>query len=155
MKPSTKNQAAVRRGRASKLKGKVFERAVVAAIRDWWPAARRGLGQARDSGEECDVEGTPFWIECKHRKQVDVKAAVRQAEEDSLAAHEQHGQYTRPPVVIWRVHGTRTIHVTLRLALLVQLTTGHRHLLDHNPLVQVTLDDWLGLFVKAGPEGSV
>jgi len=42
---------------------------------------RRGW-QSREGSDAPDVVGTPFWIECKHHKKVNIKAALRQAKED-------------------------------------------------------------------------
>lgn len=56
-------------GRKSRRKGHSFERYVAQLFRRWFPDARRGL-QYRDGKECCDVEGTPYWIECKRRKHI-------------------------------------------------------------------------------------
>ena len=57
-------------GKMSRDKGHNFERWVARAFKVVFPEARRGL-QYRDP-RECDVEGTPFRIECK--RLADVKA---------------------------------------------------------------------------------
>ncbi|WP_394845161.1 hypothetical protein LZC95_50065 [Pendulispora brunnea] len=41
---------------------------------------RRGL-QARSGAEVADVEMPVFWVECKHHRQVNIRAALRQAVE--------------------------------------------------------------------------
>ena len=82
--------AASRRGRSSKRKGKVWERAVATMLRKLWPAVKRGW-QSRAGTEQCDVEGTPFWIEAKVGKQVNLRAALRQAVADTDG---------RPPIVV-------------------------------------------------------
>ena len=43
-----------------------------------YPDAQRGLGQARGA-DQCDVEGTPWWIECKVGRRQNPRAALRQA----------------------------------------------------------------------------
>jgi Holliday junction resolvase len=51
----------------SRTKGHSFEREIARKFRRWFPNARRGL-QYQD-GEHCpDVQGTPFYIECKRYK---------------------------------------------------------------------------------------
>lgn len=96
--------------RLSRTKGATFERLLAARWRELglYPEARRGIGQARSGGEVCDVEGTPWWVEAKHRKAVSVPAALKQAGEASDAAFT--GAEWRPPVVIAREHGQRLEH---------------------------------------------
>lgn len=67
MKPNSK------RGKTNRRKGHQFERDVAKLFRRWFPEARRGL-QYRDGRECCDVEGTPYWIECKRRKKIGWRA---------------------------------------------------------------------------------
>jgi len=86
------------RGRVnSRRKGADFELYVAAKLRAVWPAARRGLGQARGGAEAADVDGTPWWIQTKHGKRPNITAAMRQAVRDAAAAHDD-----RPPVAITR-----------------------------------------------------
>jgi hypothetical protein len=66
-------------------KGHAWERDVVHMLRQIWSTARRGLGQTRGA-EVCDVEGTPYWIECKVGAQPNVRAAMAQALEDATKA---------------------------------------------------------------------
>ena len=70
-------------GRMERQKGKTFERLVVHAFREvCGPDVKRGIGQARAGGEVPDVDGVPaMWIECKHHRRVNVRAALVQAEE--------------------------------------------------------------------------
>jgi len=72
---------AASRGRLSRRKGANYEREVAKAFQSVWPHARRGIGQARAGGDVPDVQGTPLWIEAKHRKQVSITGAMRQAVE--------------------------------------------------------------------------
>jgi len=65
----------------SRRKGANFERQVANLLRPLFPSSRRGIGQARSAGEVADVEGTPFWIECKRHKRCRIPAAMRQAQE--------------------------------------------------------------------------
>lgn len=84
-------------GRRSRNKGAAFEREIARRLRVVWPDARRGIGQARSASEVSDVEGTPYWIECKRCKKVNVKAAIKQAYE----AREKQALH-RPIVIIWK-----------------------------------------------------
>jgi Holliday junction resolvase len=79
-------------GKHSRDKGKRGEREVAQLLRIAGFDTRRGM-QSRAGTDECDVEGTPYWIECKRGKRVNLRGAIRQAEEDTDG---------RPPVVIWR-----------------------------------------------------
>ena len=75
----------------SRTKGHAFERKIARALRDIWFDAKRGL-QSRGGGKDaCDVEGTPYHIECKRERRVNIRTAMHQANEDT------HG---RPPTVI-------------------------------------------------------
>ena len=83
-------------GKKSRTKGAVGEREAAVFVGQWWPGANRGLGQARDGGDACDVEGTPLWLEVKRRKRIGPLAWLRQAEEASDG---------RLPVVLMRADG--------------------------------------------------
>ncbi len=73
-----------------KEKGKRFERVVKGDIAEFMPGekVRRGLQSANSAEVEVvpDVICPLFWIECKHRKVPDVRAALRQAIEDAQLA---------------------------------------------------------------------
>lgn len=69
------------KGKLAITKGKAFERAVAIVMRSIWPGAKRGIGQARAGGEVPDVDGTPYWVEAKHRKRVSIRKAWDQATE--------------------------------------------------------------------------
>lgn len=72
-------------GRMSRDKGKVWERVVAARLRAiFGDGVKRGW-QARQGSDAPDVEGVPFWVECKHHRVVNIGQAVRQA----LAAAEK------------------------------------------------------------------
>lgn len=92
-------------GRTSKVKGANYEREIAEVFRDAFPDAKRGIGQARSASEVADVEGTPFWIECKHRKAENPRAALNQAVLAQLAAGAKHKG--KVPIVVSRVPGTR------------------------------------------------
>ena len=98
-------------GKTSRTKGHDFERAVARTLRANFPEARRGL-QYKDP-RECDVEGTPFRIECKRLKVVrmaDIYRALGQVEADA----EAHGD-DRPCIIIHREDRGKAC-VTMRLS---------------------------------------
>jgi hypothetical protein len=89
-------------GKRSSRKGKVYERWVAGQLAEaLWPGAKRGIGQAREAGEVPDVDGTPYWIEAKHRKQLSVHAAYLQAV-DAKATNAD----PRPAMVVSRLDHT-------------------------------------------------
>lgn len=55
-------------GGGNRRKGHRFERHVAKLFRRWFPDAKRGY-QYRGSDKDCDVVGTPFYVECKYAKQ--------------------------------------------------------------------------------------
>lgn len=66
-------------------------------MRDVWPDAKRGLGQARSAGEVPDVDGTPLWVECKRYRVCSTRflqKALKKAEEEAAGR--------RPVVVIYK-----------------------------------------------------
>jgi len=67
-------------GKSSRRKGHDFERATAVNLRPIWENARRGFQREAES-QPPDVEGTPFWIECKKGKRTSIPAALRQAAE--------------------------------------------------------------------------
>lgn len=67
--------------KAQRRKGHDWERLCANELQTVYPEAKRGIGQARDSREVPDVDCTPFWVECKVGKRVDLHAAVKQANE--------------------------------------------------------------------------
>lgn len=115
-KPLDRNDPASKLGRLKRRKGQSFEREKARALRCVYPHAVRGLGQARAKGEVSDIEKTPWWMELKHHKVVNIRAAMEQALSDTA----KHGQGRRP-VVISR-------------------NTGRTP-----DLVTMTFDDWLAL----------
>lgn len=94
-----------KQGRANKKKGKVFERAVVNDLKPTFPEAKRTIQSRQGSVEGCDVEGTPYFIECKWGQSPSVWAALKQADEKRPELD------TRPSVaIVHRIHD-RTIAV--------------------------------------------
>ena len=69
------------RGKHSRNKGSSFEREMANEFKKVYPGARRGIGQARSAKEVSDVDGTPWWVECKVGKRTNIPAAFDQATE--------------------------------------------------------------------------
>lgn len=68
-----------------RVKGATWEREVARMFRAYFKlgaAAKRGY-QTRSGRDGADVEGTPFWIECKHGRYCQPEAALIQAEKAS------------------------------------------------------------------------
>lgn len=88
----------------SRRKGANFERDIARALRAVWPdARRRGGAQADGRGCEPDVDGTPFWIECKRTKtstHAQRVAWLEQATREACAS-----PTPRPTVLIARENG--------------------------------------------------
>lgn len=59
-------------------KGHDFERRIARDLREIYPEAKRGLKQTR-FGEGADVEIPRFFIEAKHQKKCNFRAAYKQA----------------------------------------------------------------------------
>jgi hypothetical protein len=94
-------------GAMSRRKGASWERDVATTFRERGAAsAKRGLGQARCARECADVEGLPWWVECKVGARLNVVAALRQAREASDG---------RVPIVVAKLDRCEPI-VTLSLA---------------------------------------
>ena len=102
-------------GKLSRTKGASYERHVASVLRPYYPNAKRGLGQARAGHEVDDVEGTPFWVQCKHGQRPNLLEALSQADRDRIAAGD-----LRPSLVIARKNGGADV-VCLRLADFLEL----------------------------------
>jgi hypothetical protein len=99
----------------SRRKGAAFERHVAGLLRELYPGARRGLGQARAGHEVADIAETPYRIECKHGARPDLFGALAQAERDAGRAGD-----ARPVLVVARKNGGQDVAL-LRLADLLRL----------------------------------
>ena len=96
-------------GKSSRTKGHDFERWVARGVKAIYPEARRGL-QYRDP-RECDVEGTPFRIECKRLAKVaaaDIMAAIMQSKRDG----EEHNDDRLQVVVTKADRREPLVHMT-------------------------------------------
>jgi len=90
-------------GKGCRRKGHGFERLVAKVLRSracTYPSASRG-NQSNPNVTVPDVDGTPFWIECKRTKiSPKIQAALVQASNDAKAAND-----TRPPLAITKQDG--------------------------------------------------
>lgn len=69
-------------GRAQRTKGHSFERKIAIAFRWIYERAYRGRQTQGGTAEAPDVDGTPFYIECKKEKKYpSIQRALKQAEE--------------------------------------------------------------------------
>lgn len=66
-------------GKSQRTKGHDFERKIASRFRELWESAKRGFQTRGGTSEAPDVDGTPFFIECKKGKRTNIKAAYRQA----------------------------------------------------------------------------
>ena len=94
-------------GKNSRRKGHRFERDVACRLRAVYPEARRGL-QYQDA-RACDVEGTPWRVECKRREQLSLYAEFQRALKDGKEMKDE-----RPVILIAKKSGG-PITVTLEL----------------------------------------
>lgn len=119
-----------RLGRNARAKGATWERELAKLLRPIWPSAERCLAQTRTARREgCDVEGTPYWIECKYGRKVNLVDALAQAERDSDG---------RPALVIARPHMRPPI-VYGEATHVLGLVSGPVHPLR----VTARLDEWI------------
>ena len=87
----------------SRTKGAAFERLVAHALATIYPDACRGVGQARRGSDLADVEGTPWWVECKVGQRPNIHGALRQARDATdgrpcLVVARKNGAGGRPAV---------------------------------------------------------
>lgn len=90
------------RGRSSRVCGQTHERKIANALKHLFPGARRGYQVRGGTSKAPDVDGTPFYIECKHRKQPNILAALTQADLARYKVTEEGTKQVdfRPPVAI-------------------------------------------------------
>lgn len=128
-------------GMLSRRKGQTWERALVRLFRSIFPDVYRARQDRRGgiaSDEGADLEGTPFWVEAKHRYTINVLEALRQAE----AVQSARGD-SRPPVVIGK---TDKPPPGWRVGLPLEAPTATMRLADWLSLVE----DWTLLRKAAG-----
>lgn len=72
----------VKAGRKARAKGQRGEREFATRLRDLYPDAHRGA-QSRSGRDGSDVEGTPWWVECKTLARISAFRHLDQAERDT------------------------------------------------------------------------
>ncbi len=104
-------------GAGARRKGSTFELDVARRFRAVFPDhdVRRGF-QSRGGTEAPDVDVPGWWVECKHHRLVNLRAALAQAVEDAAATPD------RVPVAICKDNRTAPI-VVLRFEDFVALVT--------------------------------
>jgi len=90
-------------GRSSRVKGHGYERKIATLFRKFFPNAKRGFQTRGGTAEAPDVDGTPFYIECKRQKNnCSLPAALKQAEAGQYVVTDEGTtrRDLRPPVAI-------------------------------------------------------
>lgn len=98
-------------GRSQRRKGQRGERETAILWRSVYPDARRG-SQSRSGKDASDVEGTPWWVECKTLARIAAFRYLAKAEADTDG---------RPCVVRLREDGDKRAAVLLREELFLEL----------------------------------
>lgn len=111
--PKPKNQSARNRRVAQDM-----QRDVANTLKPVYAEARNNPQYRGAKREGCDVEGTPFWIEAKNRKDGSVFTAYRQAMADKAKAED-----TRP-VLIATTRNREPVLVAMHISTFVQLLEG-------------------------------
>jgi hypothetical protein len=89
---------------------------VAGLLRELYPGAKRGLGQARAGHEVADIAETPYRIVCKHGLRPDLFGALAQAERDAGRAGD-----ARPVLVVARKNGGQDVALLRLIDLLALL----------------------------------
>lgn len=102
-------------GAARRRKGHDFERKIANLFRVVYPEAARGIQTRGGSKDAPDVDGTPWYIECKKGKRTNPKAAFEQAVEAIMASGDN-----RPPLAITKDDGGTAL-VTMSLGAFIAI----------------------------------
>lgn len=109
LRTKKKPRTASQNGKRSRAKGAAFERYVASVFAAVYPDAKRCIGQARTAASEgCDVEGTPWWIECKVGDRPDIHGAFKQSRKD-------RGNKDSRPIAVISQRTREPVRVTLDL----------------------------------------
>ena len=118
-------------GKFSRAKGARVQGHCARLLRRLWPRAR-STGSSQWGGAEVpDVDGTPFWVECKGGKSIGLWAAMRQAEHDRAEA----GTPDRPILLYLRLDNRPPVVVQLAEEWVEREAVSNfcRHLLGEDP----------------------
>ncbi len=91
----------------SRTKGAAFEREIANALKPIWPNARRGGHDQAGPHGRPDVDGSPYWIECKRYARV-LRSTVLGAFQQADAAAKRAGD-PRPVLVVTRADKERAV----------------------------------------------
>ena len=133
-KKRTRSQA----GKLARDKGAAFERLVAGLLRPIFPEAKSARRlQARKGGKEApDVEGTPFFVEAKHKAKVNWRAAYQQGLENTDGR----------PVVAFVRKNRQPIMVAMSATTACELSCGDSIMSDDRLArpVLMAVDDFIG-----------
>lgn len=153
-------------GLMQRTKGKVFERAIAAQVRERWPGVivRRASQAERADNPDVFAEGHSvldrLWLELQDAKAPTPIAKLEQAERDVEAFHGKRvsGSPRRVPVVVWHKLASRTIWVTARLWVINNLAgwvSGPKASAVGRQVVTLELDDFLDLVDGCATAGGL
>lgn len=126
------DEAASRRGRRSKRKGKRFEKTVADETADWLGVtsgitADDDVQRTRSGGDDCDVGLSeevqlvfPYWLECKDHKTLAIPAWIKQVKEA-----QKRNKDTREPVIVFKQYGDGQKYAIVRFECFMELATRH------------------------------
>lgn len=89
--------------KAQRVKGHSYERTIANLFKKYFPLAKRGLQNRGGTAEAPDVDGTPWYIECKRQKaNCSLRRALMQAEAGQYVVTEEGTtrRDLRPPMAI-------------------------------------------------------
>lgn len=89
--------------KAQRVKGHGYERKIAILFRKFFPDAKRGFQSRGGTSEEPDVDGTPWYIECKRQKaNCSLRRALMQAEAGQYIVTDDATtrRDSRPPMAI-------------------------------------------------------
>ena len=138
----------------SRTKGHDFERRIASQLRAAFPRATIRRSSQAHAAYEPDVviEGDApplvlrLWLELETGRAPQPEGKLRQAERD--VARRADGYL---PVVVWHLHASRSVHATMRLAVLCILVGGVGGEKAADVVVTVDWDHLLDLIAKETP----
>ncbi len=146
-------------GLMQRRKGRAFEQAIARQLRARWPEAlvRRASQAERADNPDVFCEGGPrvlarLWLELQDARQPTPAKKIEQAENDAMR-WQAHGhralQPTRLPVVIWHRLAERSIQVTTRMWVLLDLVEPREGAMrSHQEVVTLELGEFLDIVAR-------
>lgn len=144
-KPRSRQQI----GKLSRERGKIFERKVVNAFKEAFPAATIHRSSQADHAYDSDVTikgDAPYfvrdlWLECENSMHPTPLKKLAQAERDVERHRERTGKQ-RMPVVVWQKKRAKVINVTVALSNLNELCLCRTPTIFET-VITLTLEDFL------------